>query len=184
VKEVLAVAGYGDATEYIEFLTWHWRLRYGLKVYVYPFGTAPNDQYKDRWTAFERALHQLGKTSIIGISFGFGPAMRAKIEHPDLVGHIVGISAPHSLDDMDMDKVERDYPMLIPSLKAVDMDRLPVEDVMTVRPLSDGTVSPEAVIIPGARNERVPAGTHGGGIGLALTLKAGAIARFLKEGLA
>ncbi len=183
--KVIAVAGYGDSTGYIKYLTHSWKRRYGLDVEPFAFGTTkPATEYPELWSAWVAKLEQLGSVAMIGISFGFGIAARSKLEFPDKVGRIVGICCPHDLRDLDPNTIEQKYRMLNYSLAAFDSAKLPLEDVMTVRSTRDEVIDPQQVIIPGAQNVVTPGFSHGSGIVSALTLRGSHIASFINEGQA
>lgn len=176
------VAGYGDSTDYIESLTKSWSSKYGVNVYPYAFGTVDKlETYDTHWREFEDYIATLGKTAVIGISFGWGIAARALIEHPEIVNRVVCISGPSHLKDMNPQTVQTKYPMLEKSLTAFDILGLPVEKTATFRPIYDNVIPQNKVPIDGALNYRVPALWHGPGIAAALLLRAKTITNFIKE---
>lgn len=179
---VVIVPGYGDRTDYIERITAHWPEKYGLEPHIHPFGTTGSEEtYDSHWHDFENVLEELGQTAIIGVSFGVGIAARAIQDYPDIVNRIVGISGPHRLQDLNPKTVDNKYPILKKSLTTFDTNTLPVEKIMTFRPLFDNVIAPRKVIIPGAMNYRVPAIGHGPGIFAALAFRTRTIAKFVHE---
>ncbi len=177
---VTIVAGYGDQTGYIERVTNDWPERYDLLPHIYAFGTNdPPETYKEHWEEFVDVLREIGRTAVIGISFGVSIAARAVLNYPDIATKAIFISGPHLLSDLNPRTVETKYPMLGKSLSAFDPNALPTERIMTIRPLWDSVIKPSKVMLPGAKNERVVAFGHGLGIYTALAFRAGAIANFI-----
>ncbi len=177
---VLIVPGYGDRYDYIEKATEHWSEKYGIEPEIYVFGTKPEDEYAPNWLAFEAKLQQMGNTAIIGASFGVTIALRALQDHPDIVSCAVGISGPHDLKDMDQKTVDKKYQLLNESLPAFSVDKLPLDKVMTLRPIYDGVIEPKKVFIKDATNKRMLTIGHPLGIFWAFKFNGRAITDFIK----
>ncbi len=186
MKEVLIIPGYGDRQDYIEFITRKWPKRYGLNPTLFSFHTAnassknAEDIYSRNWYMFSKLVRQVGKVSVIGLSFGVSIADRSLIELPE-VNNIVCIGGPHRLEDMNLHTVKTKYPMLEHSLSGFQVDDLPTERIMTITPFTDGTVNPEVAQLEGAKNLKVPVFGHPVGLAAGLFLRASNIAEFINN---
>lgn len=182
MKTVFIIPGYGDNTGYIKRLTRHWPKKYGLKPYIYAFGSKDRpEQYQRNWQRFIETLKEVEPEVVIGISFGFSIACRSIIDYPKIVKKIVSIAGPSDLAKLNPETIRNSYPMLGKSLSAFNPKDLPVERILTLRPLIDTVVYPKNVVVSGAINKRIPMISHAGGIGAAFIFRAGTIARFINR---
>ena len=179
--KVLIVPGYGDVDSYIKRLTKRWPKRYGLDIYIHPFGsTDPPEKYNDNWRRFVEVLKRERPEAIIGISFGFSIAARAMIEYPDQVKRVVSICGPHDLQDMNPKTIRTKYPMLGKSLAALNPKDLQPDRILTLRSWYDEVLRDAKVAVPGAKNRHIPMVEHAASIVVSLAVQGRLIAKFLK----
>ena len=179
---IIIVPGYGDRFDYIETATKNWQKKYANIARVAVFGwNGTGDSYAGKWEQFAEILQGTGKTAIIGISAGASVALRALHEHPDIVSKVVTICGPANPAFMDMQYLQRNYPVLVPSLESIRDVEQPGGKIMTLRPFHDGTIHLDAMRIPGATDKRIPMVGHTPSIVTAIFTSGGTINRFINE---
>lgn len=154
--KIAVVPGYGDRVDYLKYLTKDWPRRFGNDVEIVPFGWSGDAAgFDDKDQAFLETIGSMGEVALIGISAGASAALRAKLKYPDVVMKIVTVCGPVDPELMDRNKLHEQYPLLELSLQKLSLEAIPVEDVMTLRPVYDGVVSTAAMYIEGAGDVRM-----------------------------
>lgn len=178
----IIVPGYGDRHDYIEYATKNWQQRYGVDPEVYVFGWSDElGSYEEKWQNFEEKLHNNAPTAIIGISAGFSVALRGLVQYPELVTAAVSICGPHDAKDLSRETLHNKYPLLEQAFDSFSSDDLPLDKIMTLRPLFDEVVSVNAVNINGASNERMATVFHAPSIVWGVAGRGKTITEFIKS---
>ena len=179
---IVIVPGYGDRVDYLHRTIRNWPDRFGNKAVVLPFGwSGEAAEYDKKNKKFLETIEKMGEVSIIGISAGASAALRAQHVFPERVGRIVTLCGPVRQDLMNKEMLRSKYPLLKRSLDDLALETVPGQDVLTLRPLYDGVVPVEAMIIPGAVDMRMKMIGHPTSIAWGMYHHAADMNRFLSR---
>lgn len=187
---VIYLPGLGDVKKHSQDrILSLWRI-FGLKVHYAQIGWADGELFEPKLKRILELVDSLsksyGKISIIGTSAGASAAINVFAARPKQIASVVCICGklrnPQTISKeryVVNPAFEGSIKILSPSLEALsDEDR---SKILSIRPLTDGVVTPRDTYIDGARSKTIPSFGHVASIVFALTLGSFGIARFVKR---
>lgn len=122
--------------------------------------------------------------SLLGFSAGASAALNAYAARKNVVANVVCVSGKIQRAEIIGAQIAKDNPAFIRSMALLAPNLAVLSDddkarIMSIHPLSDGTVAVQDTIIPGAREQSIPVRGHAVAIIYSLTIFAPRIVRFM-----
>jgi len=189
VHHVVYIPGLGDSRPRGQtVILYFWKL-FGLNVHYFPLGWADKEAFEPKLGRLLKLIDELelqeGAVSLVGVSAGASAVLNAYAKRGGInsVICICGkINSPQAISE----RTYRINPAFKQSMFGVkqSLDKLtPAQNsrIMSIHPLSDGTVPLSDTAIPGAVEKTAPVVGHIFGIFYSITFGAAGIAKFLKS---
>ena len=158
-----------------------WRL-YGIRLHVCEINWEDGRSFASKYQRLEKLASSLNNlVGVVGASAGASAAVRLLADH--LTTKVITVCGLLEVDYLDEPAMQKRSPAFLEALTGATCDltddKTLAANMLTIRPLADGIVSPEVATTPGAHDIIVKTSGHALSIAYILTFKIGLIKQFL-----